>query len=374
MQAEPSVAFLDLGAAVAELRPALDAAWHRVMDRGWFIAGEELSTFEAEFAAFCEAPSCVGVANGLDALALVLRAWEIGPGDEVIVPGQTFIATWLAVSQLGATPVAVDVEADTCLLDARLIEAAITPRTKAIIPVHLFGQMADMHAIAAVARRHGLRILEDAAQAHGARRDGLAVGALAHAATWSFYPGKNLGAYGDGGAVTTADPTLAHQLRALRNYGSERKYVHDLSGVNSRLDELQAALLRVRLGELEAWNQRRRTIAKRYLEALAGLPGLTLPTIAAGSAPVWHLFVVMHDARDRLHQALAARGVQTLMHYPTPPHHCGVYRDSHSSVSMPHGEAAAARCLSLPIGPHLSADDVERVIAAVRAEVSALAA
>lgn len=368
-----SIPFLDLGAAVAEIRPELDAAWKRVMDRGWFIAGAELEAFEAEYAAFCEAEEAIGVANGLDALSLVLRAWEIGPGDEVIVPGHTFIATWLAVSYVGATPVPVEIDEGTANLDPAAIEAAITARTRAVIPVHLYGQIADMEAIAGIARAHGLRILEDAAQAHGARRDGRAAGSLGDAAAWSFYPGKNLGAYGDGGAVTTNDPALARRLRALRNYGSERKYVHDLRGVNSRLDELQAALLRVRLAHLAEWNTRRERIASRYLDALAAAPGLTLPTVAPRSAPAWHLFVVRHRDRDALHQALATRGVQTLMHYPTAPHHNGAYAEAFSDLSLPKSEAFAAECLSLPIGPHLGDDAVATVIAEVVAACETLA-
>ncbi|MCB9737785.1 MAG: DegT/DnrJ/EryC1/StrS family aminotransferase [Deltaproteobacteria bacterium] len=368
-----SVPFLDLGAAVGEVRAELDAAWTRVMDRGWFIAGAELDAFEAEYAAFCGAEHAIGVANGLDALSLVLRAWEIGPGDEVIVPGHTFIATWLAVSYVGATPVPVEIDPATANLDPSALEAAITKRTRAVMPVHLYGQLADMTAIAAIARAHGLRILEDAAQAHGATRGGQPAGALGDAAGWSFYPGKNLGAYGDGGAVTTNDAELARRLRALRNYGSERKYVHDLRGVNSRLDELQAALLRVRLAHLPAWNARRSRIAERYLGALAGAPGLTLPTVAAGSSPSWHLFVVRHAERDALHTALAERGVQTLMHYPTPPHHNGAYAEEFAGVSLPLSEAFAAECLSLPIGPQLGDDAVAEVVAAVRAACAQLA-
>ena len=360
------VPFLDLHAAVAEVRDELDAAWHRVMDRGWFIAGDELAAFEAEFAAYTGARFAIGVANGLDALTLTLRAWGVGPGDEVIVPGHTFIATWLAVSQVGAVPVPVEVDDATCNLDATAVQAAITPRTRVILPVHLYGQLADMTAIADVAKRNGVRVLEDAAQAHGAKRDGLAAGALGDAATWSFYPGKNLGAYGDGGAVTTNDDALAAKLRALRNYGSERKYVHDFQGTNSRLDELQAALLRVRLRHLDSWNGRRAAVAARYNAELAGCPGLVLPTVPAGNAPCWHLYVVRHDDRDALHRALGDAGVATLMHYPTPPHHCGAYRDDFADLRLPVSEAIAASVLSLPIGPHLGTVDVDAVVVATR--------
>lgn len=352
------VPFLDLSDVVSELRPQLDEAWHRVMDSGWFIGGPEVEAFEHEFAEFSGAKHCVGVANGLDALTLVLRGWGIGPGDEVIVPGHTFIATLLAVSQTGATPVPVEVDALTCNLDPAAIEAAVTPQTRAVIPVHLYGQLADMAAIATIAQKHGLLILEDAAQAHGASRDGAQPATHGHAAAWSFYPGKNLGAFGDGGGITTNDDALAARLRTLRNYGSTVKYVHDARGVNSRLDTLQAALLRVRLGHLQQWNDRRKAHAVAYLAGLAPIaaayPDLRLPVVASGSDPVWHLFVVRHPKRQSLAAALAERGVNTQQHYPITPQQSGAYRESLGGVKLPVSEQTAAEVLSLPIGPHLT--------------------
>lgn len=371
------VPFLDLSDVVTELRPALNAAWHRVMDSGWFIGGAEVEAFEAEFADFAGAKHAIGVANGLDALTLVLRAWDIGPGDEVIVPGHTFIATLLAISQTGATPVPVEVDDATFNLDPAAIEAAISPKTRAIMPVHLYGQLADMVAIKAIAARHNLRVLEDSAQAHGATRDGAAPATHGDAASWSFYPGKNLGAFGDGGGITTDDDALAARLRTLRNYGSAVKYVHDERGVNSRLDTLQAALLRVRLAHLSAWNERRRVHAAAYLAALAPVaaahPEFRLPVVAPGSEPVWHLFVVRHPDRAALAEALAARGVSTQQHYPIVPHHSGAYRESLAHVSLPISEAIAATVLSLPMGPHLTVEQRDHVIAAVAEAVAALA-
>ena len=372
------VPFLDLADVVTELRPELDAAWHRVMDSGWFIGGAEVDAFEAEFAAFAGAKHGIGVANGLDALTLVLRAWGIGPGDEVIVPGHTFIATLLAVSQIGAVPVPVEVDDATCNLDPGAIEAAITAKTRAIIPVHLYGQLADMVAIAQIARKHGLLVLEDAAQAHGATRDGAQPATHGDAAAWSFYPGKNLGAFGDGGGITTNDDALAARLRTLRNYGSAVKYVHDERGVNSRLDTLQAALLRVRLAHLAAWNARRLVHAEAYLTALApvaaAFPALRLPTVASDSAPVWHLFVVRHPQPLALAAALATRGVATQRHYPTVPHQTGAYAEQLGHVDLPVSERIASEALSLPMGPHLTTPQRDAVIVAVSEAVAELAA
>ncbi len=360
------IPFLDLAQAFAARQGEFDRAWQRVTRRGWFIAGDELAAFEQEFAAFVGAKHCVGVANGLDALHLVLRAWDIGPGDEVIVPSQTFVATWLAVSWCGATPVAVEVD-ENCLLDPARIEAAITPRTRAILPVHLYGQPADMDEILAVARRHGLRVLEDAAQAHGARYHDRPCGNLADAAAWSMYPGKNLGAFGDGGAITTSDDALAATLRKLRNYGSSVKYHHDLAGFNSRLDELQAALLRVRLAHLAEDNLVRADHAARYLAALADCPGLQLPSTPEGTVPVWHLFVVRTPKRDELARFLAARGIGTQIHYPIPPHRAKAYAATHAHLQLPLADAWADTCLSLPMSPHHTADQIDEVAAAVRA-------
>lgn len=361
------VPFLDLKAAVDELRPEIDAAVARVIGSGHYILGPEVETFEREFAAYCQAAHAVGVADGLDALHLVLRAWGIGPGDEVIVPSNTYIATWLAVSQCGATPVAVEPDPVTHNLEPGHIEAAITRRTRAIIPVHLYGQPVDLEAIVAIARVHGLKVLEDAAQAHGARYKGRRVGGGGgDAAAWSFYPGKNLGALGDGGAVTTNDAELADRLRVLRNYGSRVKYVNEVQGCNSRLDPLQAAVLGVKLRRLDEWNVRRRHIAGRYLQALAGT-GLGLPSVPEWAEPVWHLFVVRHPRRDEIQRLLADAGIGTLIHYPIPPHRQSAYADHpHASRGFPVAEQLASEVLSLPIGPHLGDEAVDAVIEALR--------
>ena len=365
-----NVPFLDVRAGYRELRGQIDAATARVLDGGQYVLGSEVEAFEREFAAYVGVRHCVGTGNGLDALTLALRALNVGPGAEVIVPSNTYIATWLAVSHAGATPVPVEPDPRTYTLDPGRVEAAITARTRAILPVHLYGQVADMAALSEIAGRHGLPILEDAAQAHGARLDGRPVGGLGHAAGWSFYPSKNLGAFGDGGAVTTDDGDLAEKVRTLRNYGSQRRYVNEIRGFNSRLDELQAAALRVKLHHLDAWNERRRTVAARYLSAL-GATGLTLPTVALRTQPVWHLFVVRHPDREGLRRALADAEVETLVHYPIPPHRQEAYRDlGLADGSLPIAEAIHREVVSLPIGPHLASDQVERVIDAVRSRAA----
>jgi dTDP-4-amino-4,6-dideoxygalactose transaminase len=368
MQTAPlSVPFLDLAAPYEELRSGIDEAVQRVLSGGWYLLGGELRAFEEEYAAFCGARECIGVGNGLDALHLILRAMEIGPGDEVIVPSNTFIASWLAVSQTGATPVPVEPDPRTYNLDPARIEAAVTGRTRAIMAVHLYGQPADMDAIGEVAARHGLRVVEDAAQAQGARCRGRRAGALGDAAAWSFYPGKNLGALGDAGAVTTDDPELAERIRVLRNYGSRVKYVHEVEGVNSRLDEIQAAVLRVKLGRLDEWNARRRAVAAVYGEALADSP-LVLPHVPEWAEPVWHLYVVRAPRRDELQRALAEQGIGTLVHYPTPPHLQGAYRSlGMGPGTFPISEEIHREVLSLPIGPHLAVEDARFVADAVRA-------
>ena len=344
------------------------------MASGWYLLGRNSRPSRSEFAAYCEAEHCVGVANGLDALHLILRAMEIGPGDEVIVPSHTFIATWLAVSQTGARPVPVEPDPATCNLDPGKIESAITPRTRAVMPVHLYGQPADMDPIIDVARRHGLKVIEDNAQAQGARCRGRRTGGLADAAGTSFYPGKNLGAYGDGGAVTTNDSDLAKRVRTLGNYGSRQKYDHEVQGSNSRLDELQAALLRPKLARLDDWNARRRAIAGLYLDRLADAPGLGLPFTAGWADPVWHLFVVRHPRRDALAQRLSDAGIGTLIHYPVPPHLSGAYKEAGMSRgALPIAESIAATALSLPMGPHLSRAQALAVADAVRLACEALA-
>jgi dTDP-4-amino-4,6-dideoxygalactose transaminase len=358
-----NVPFLDLKAPYAELRDEFDAAFRRTMESGWFITGPELGAFESEFAALCGARHCVGVANGLDALHLILRALDVGEGDEVIVPSNTYVATWLAVSYAGATPVPVEPDERTYNIDPARIEEAVTPRTKAIMPVHLYGQPADMDAIKEVAAPRGLKVIEDAAQAHGALYKGRPAGSLGDAAGFSFYPGKNLGAMGDGGAITTNDDGLADRLRVLRNYGSRVKYYNEEKGFNSRLDELQAALLRVKLRRLAGWNARRREIAALYLAALEGVPRLALPRVPPYADPVWHLFVVRHPERDRLQQSLAAAGVGTLIHYPVPPHLQRAYAElGYPAGSFPVAEGMAKEVLSLPMGPHASDAQAEYVV------------
>lgn len=357
------IAFLDVLAASAELRPQIDAAIARVLQSGCYIGGEEVERFETDWARFCGARQAVGVGNGLDALRLALMALEIGSGDEVIVPSNTFIATWLAVAQVGAVVVPVEPDVSTCNLDATRIEAAITSRTRAIIPVHLYGQPADLDPILAIARRHGLRVIEDAAQAHGARYRGRRIGAHGDAVAWSFYPGKNLGAIGDGGALTTDNAQLADRLRRLRNYGSSTRYVHEMAGMNSRLDPIQAAVLSVKLAHLDEWNARRSLIAARYRDGLAD-SGLALPQVPPWAEPVWHLFVARHPERDALRQRLADAGVSTLIHYPTPPHRQGAFA-SMAGLSLPISEQMHREVFSLPIGPHLKPDEADRVIESI---------
>jgi dTDP-3-amino-3,4,6-trideoxy-alpha-D-glucose transaminase len=363
-----SVPFLDVAAGYRELRDELDAAYARVMNSGRYALGDELEAFEREFALACGADDAVGVGNGLDALAIALRAHGIGRGDEVIVPAHTFIATWLGVTACGATPVPVDVDPATLLIDPEAAAAAVSERIAAIVPVHLYGRPADMGAIVALAERHGLVVVEDAAQAHGARLADRPAGSLGNSAAFSFYPVKNLGAFGDGGAVTTADGAVAAHARRLRNYGSSERYVHDELGVNSRLDPLQAAFLRVKLRVLEDWNARRAAVAEAYLDGLAGVPELTLPPAGdAASHPAWHLFCVRHRRRDELIEHLAAQGVATLVHYPVPPHLSGAFANlGLARGSFPVTEAAAATLVSLPIGPHLGRAGTDAVIDAVR--------
>ena len=361
-----NVPFLELKPAYEELRAGFDAAYQRVMDSGWYLLGVEMKAFESEFAKYCEAKHCVAVGNGLDALHLILRAYDIGAGDEVIVPTNTFIATWLAVSYAGATPVPVEPDPRTFNIDPNRIEAAITPKTKAIMPVHLYGQPADTDPIMDIARRHGLKVIEDNAQAQGARYKGRRTGSLGDAAGNSFYPGKNLGAFSDAGAVTTNDAQLADRVRTLRNYGSKEKYYYEIKGFNSRLDELQAAFLQVKLKKLDAWNARRRGIAARYLAELDKVPNLTLPLVPDWAEPVWHLFVVRHPKRDALQQKLAAADIGTLIHYPVPPHLSGAYADGKwTRGAFPVAEELADTVLSLPMGPHLSNEQTRFVTAEV---------
>lgn len=361
-----NIPFLDVGATYHELREEIDQAVGRVLAGGWYILGSEVEAFEREFAEYLGVKHCIGVGNGLDALHLALKARGLGPGDEVLVPSNTYIATWLAVSYCGATPVPIEPDEATYNLDPARLEAAITPRTKAIVPVHLYGQSADMALIMALAERYGLWVLEDAAQAHGATYRGQPTGGLGHAAGWSFYPGKNLGAFGDAGAITTNDDQLAEQVRMLRNYGSKVKYYNEVAGFNSRLDEIQAAVLRVKLKHLDEWNRRRQEIAAFYLQNLAGT-GLTMPTVPATNEHVWHLFVVRSPRRDALQKHLQAAGIGTVIHYPVPPHLQKAYQELDlPEGSFPISEALHREVLSLPMGPHLTEAQAAAVVKAVR--------
>lgn len=353
------IPFLDLKESYLELKTEFDIAVQRVMNAGWYIQGEELRAFESEFAEYCNVKYCIGVGNGLDALHLILRAMDIGAGDEVIVPSNTFIATWLAVSYAGAIPVPVEPDETTYNIDPTRIEAVITQKTKAIMPVHLYGQPADMEPILEIAYRYQLKVIEDAAQAHGARYKGKRVGGLGNAAGFSFYPGKNLGAFGDGGAVTTNDPMIAEKVKSLRNYGAPKKYSHDVKGFNSRLDELQAAFLRVKLRHLDEWNARRLELVECYRRCLAGTTVL-LPEIPVGFESVFHLFVIRTINRDMLQAGLKEAGIETLIHYPTPPHKQGAYR-SMQGHALPIAEGMSREVLSLPMGPHLSNAMVEDI-------------
>jgi len=357
-----NIPFLDLRPQIDELRGEFQKAFDRVLDSGWFILGKEVEAFEQEFADYCEAAHCIGVGNGLEALHLILRAYGIGRGDEVIVPSNTYIATWLAVSHCGATPVPVEPDERYYNINPELIEAAITPRTRAIMPVHLYGHPADIEPIMAIAEKHGLKVIEDAAQAHGAKYKGQRVGALGHAAGFSFYPGKNLGAFGDGGAVTTNDDELADKIRVLRNYGSRIKYHNEVLGYNSRLDEMQAAFLRVKLKKLDEWNVRRNEIAKQYIEGLKNTPGLVLPHAMDWAEHVWHQFVVRSSDRTMMREALKKAGIETMIHYPVPPHLSRAYGGMHyNEGDFPVAEGMGKEVVSFPIGVHLTNEQTNHV-------------
>ena len=356
------IPFLDLAAAYDELQEELDAAISRTLNSGYFIQGPEVGAFEEEFASYCEARFCVSTGNGLDALRASLLALGVGSGDEVIVPSNTFIATWLAVSQVGATPVPVEPDPDTYNIDPAVVESAITRRTRAIIPVHLYGQPVDLDPILELAKDRELYVVEDAAQAHGARYKGRRIGAQGDAVAWSFYPGKNLGAMGDGGAVTTDNEDLAGKIRVLCNYGSQRKYINRVKGFNSRLDSIQASILRVKLRYLDDWNGRRQLIAQQYSVGLTNTQ-LSLPEVPTWADPVWHLYVVRTSQRDKCQAELDRNGIGTLIHYPVPPHMQSAYADEGFSPNdFPLARQMAEEVLSLPVGPHLSMSDVSEVV------------
>jgi dTDP-4-amino-4,6-dideoxygalactose transaminase len=361
-----NIPFLDLKAAVDELRSEIDTAIARVLDSGQYILGDEVEAFEVEYAKYCGSKYCVGVANGLDALHLVLRAWGIGPGDEVIVPSNTYIATWLAISYCGAIPIPVEPDEKTYNINPLKIESLITSRTKAIIPVHLYGQPADLDCIKLISKTHNLKLLEDGAQAHGAKYKGRRIGGHGNAVAWSFYPGKNLGAIGDGGAITTDDSDLFERLKSLRNYGSSKRYTHELIGFNSRLDPIQAAILGIKLKKLDEWNAIRKKIASVYCEKLKNL-GFTLPFVPNWADPVWHLFVIRTNKRENLQKYLTDLNITTLIHYPIPPHLQSAYLGSiDCGKNYPIAENMAREILSLPIGPHMSDLETEQIICALK--------
>ncbi|MEV7431938.1 DegT/DnrJ/EryC1/StrS family aminotransferase [Nocardioides sp. NPDC092400] len=360
------VPFLDLLASYRELQPELDSALIATLNSGWYILGSQVETFETDYSIFTDSKYCVGVANGLDAIHLALRSIGVGPGDEVIVPANTYIATWLAVSQVGAAIVPVEPDLETYNLDLQRVEEAITPRTKAVIPVHLYGRAVDIPSLRQITDKYGVFVIEDAAQAHGARYGSGTVGSMGHAAAWSFYPGKNLGAFGDAGAVTTNDPEIANRVRLLRNYGSRIKYENELQGFNSRLDELHAAALSVKLKHLDSWNGRRRRIADAYLEHIDA--PIILPDRGLPEQHVWHLFVIRTESRDDLQRHLSKSGIDTLIHYPVPPYRQEAYREQFGrNEDFPVSDRVHRELLSLPIGPHLPRSDAERIIEAVNA-------
>lgn len=357
------VPFLDLRASYLELKPEIDTAIARVLDSGWYILGPEVEAFEAEWAEYCSASHAVGVGNGLDALTLALRALDIGPGDEVIVPSNTFIATWLAVSAVGATPVPVEPDPITYNIDPTLIPAAITSRTKALLPVHLYGQPADLDSILAIANRHSLAVVEDAAQAHGACYKGRRIGAHGHLVCWSFYPGKNLGAMGDAGGITTNHADLADRIRVLRNYGSSKKYVNEVKGVNTRLDPLQAAVLRVKLKVLDKWNKRRMSIAAAYNDKLR-CSNLILPSQLECVESVWHLYVIRSLDRVHLANNLSKLNIASMIHYPFAPHEQAIYADKIRG-RFPVASRISSQILSLPIYPQMTHEQVNFVIGSI---------
>lgn len=364
------IPFLDVGAAYRSLKTEIDSAVHRVLDSGWYVLGPEVDAFEAEWAEYCGAARAVGVANGLDALILALRALDVGVGDEVIVPSNTFVATWLAVTAVGATPVPVEPDLTSHNISAAGIAEVVTTATKVILPVHLYGQPADLDPILQIARSRGLRVIEDAAQAHGAKYKGRRIGSHGDVVCWSFYPGKNLGALGDAGAITTNDEALADRVRVLRNYGSRTKYVHEVEGANSRLDPIQAAVLRAKLPFLDAWTNRRRQIAEMYGAGLKQLR-LVLPEAPSWAEPAWHLYVVRSGQRDELQRRFAEANIASLIHYPIPPHMQVAYAGlGFKADDFPVARLLADEVLSLPMGPHLEIADVRAVVEAAKGAIA----
>lgn len=358
-----SVVFLNLKSAYNELKNEINLAISRVLESGCYIGGIEVEMFEDEFAKYCSAEQCISVGNGLDALKLSLIALGIGPGDEVLVPSNTFIASWLAVSECGATPIPVDPRVDTFNINVDLIEDKITSRTKAIMPVHLYGQPCDLHSIIALSKKYNLFIVEDAAQCHGAKYKGNRIGSHGDVVAWSFYPGKNLGAYGDGGAITTNNSDLAEKIKVLRNYGSKIKYIHEVKGVNSRLDPIQAAVLRVKLKYLDSWNSRRKAVAAAYLDSFI-CDRTLLPVVPEWADPVWHLFVIKTKNRDNLQLFMSDRDIETMIHYPLPPLRQKAYMNEYRAIKNNSNEIAK-KIISIPIGPHLQPSEINSIIQAV---------
>lgn len=357
------IPFLDLKQINEPHQAAIQAAIKRVSTSGWYILGREVETFEQQFAAYCQVKHCVGVASGLDAMTLVLKAWDFPAGSEVITASNAYIASVLSISHAGLTPVLVEPDPVTYLLDPSNLSAAITPQTKAILPVHLYGRCCDMEPINAIAKQYNLRVLDDAAQAHGAIYRDNRVGGLSDATGWSFYPSKNLGALGDAGAITTNDEVLANRLRALRNYGSAHKYVNEYIGYNSRLDELQAAVLTAKLPRLDEENKRRRELARQYLMGIQN-SAVTLPPADQIDQDSWHLFVIRHPRREALRDFLREQGITTDIHYPTPPHHQQAYA-ALADLSLPIAEQLHREVLSLPLNPSLTDEQVTRIIEAI---------
>jgi len=379
---EQKIPFYDIGKSYKELKSEIDSAVARVLNSGWYILGKEVSSFEKDFAEYIGTKYCVGTSNGLDALFLVLKAWDIGEGDEVIVPSNTYIATWLAVSYAGAIPIPVEPDIRTFNIDPALIKEKITKRTKAIIPVHLYGMPADMDSIMELSKKYNLKVLEDSAQAHGAMYGNKKCGSLGTASAFSFYPGKNLGAFGDGGAITTNDPVLAEKVRCLSNYGSKIKYYNEYQGYNCRLDEIQAAILRVKLSYLDEWNRKRHLVAKEYYKIdnpKINLPYQELqrenlredkicfvqPYSGIKSIPCWHQYVVMREKRNDLQKYLNSSGIETMIHYPIPPHKQKAYKEI-NNLSFPIAEQIAEKCLSLPMNPFISQEQISKIRHAIK--------
>ncbi len=357
-----NIPFVSFARMNADVKADTLQSFEQFFDSAWYVLGKQVSAFETEYAIFNETTHAVGVANGLDALIIALKTLNIGPGDEVIVPSNTYIASWLAVSYVGATPIPVEPRESTSNINPELIERAITPRTKAIMPVHLYGQCCEMDVIMQIAEKHNLFVVEDNAQSQGATYNHKLAGSFGHINGTSFYPGKNLGAYGDAGAITTSDEKMALRAKTIRNYGSDKKYYNTELGINSRLDEVQAGFLSIKLKHLNKWNTERNTIAQQYLNELKGVSGLTLPVIAEGATSVYHLFVVRHAKRDALQQYLNEHGIGTLIHYPVPPHLQQAYNSlGYKKGDFPIAESIAETCLSLPMFPGLTTEQVSYI-------------